>query len=298
MAVGGHRRAGAGLTVLSTIHTPSERQLERERYRRNRALRRGTVAAVSTIVVFVLLALVVLNAPGWERVQRTFFHWPDARESAPQIIEAFWLNVRLFLVAEVIILAVALAVAVVRVVPAPALAPIRLIATVYTDVFRGTPTLLVVLLVGFGVPALNLTGLPTSLFWLGIIALSLSYGAYVAEVIRAGILSVHPTQWASGRALGLSYGRTLRHVVLPQALRRVTPPLLNDFVSLQKDTALLSTIGLVEALRQANIIANRDFVFTPLVVTAVIFVAATVVLARFADWLTVRSLRRESGVVR
>lgn len=228
-------------------------------------------------------------------MQRTFFDWQDAKDSAGPIAEAFWLNVRLFLVCEVLILVVALVVAVVRVVPSPAMAPLRLIATVYTDVFRGTPTLLVVLLVGFGVPALNLTGLPTSLFWLGVVALTLSYGAYVAEVIRAGILSVHPTQWASGRALGLSYGRTLRHVVLPQALRRQVPPLLNDFVSLQKDTALLSTIGLVEALRQANIIANRDFVFTPLVVSAVLFIAATIVIARVADWLSIRSMRREAG---
>ena len=250
------------------------------------------------MAVLGVLVLGVLNAPGWERVRRTFFDLDDARASAGPIAEAFWLNVRLFLVCEVLILVVALAVAVVRVVPSPALAPIRLLATIYTDVFRGTPTLLVVLLVGFGVPALNLTGLPTSLFWLGVVALTLSYGAYVAEVVRAGILSVHPTQWASGRALGMSYGRTLRHVVLPQALRRVTPPLLNDFVSLQKDTALLSTIGLVEALRQANIISNRDFVFTPLVVAAVLFIAATIVLARLADWLTVRSLRRENGIVR
>ncbi|WP_235499958.1 amino acid ABC transporter permease [Aeromicrobium sp. Leaf289] len=294
MAVDRGRRARAE-PVLTTHHQPSERQQARERYRRSRALRRGGVAAGSTLVVLAVVVLVVLNAPGWERVQRTFFDWQDAKDSAGPIAEAFWLNVRLFLVCEVLILVVALVVAVVRVVPSPAMAPLRLIATVYTDVFRGTPTLLVVLLVGFGVPALNLTGLPTSLFWLGVVALTLSYGAYVAEVIRAGILSVHPTQWASGRALGLSYGRTLRHVVLPQALRRQVPPLLNDFVSLQKDTALLSTIGLVEALRQANIISNRDFVFTPLVVSAVLFIAATIVIARVADWLSIRSMRREAG---
>ena len=275
----------------------SDRERERARYRRRRALLRGAVAAFSTLVVLALVVLLVVTAPGWDRVQRTFFEWQDAKDSARPIAEAFWLNIRLFVVAEVIILVIALLVAVVRVSTSPALAPMRLLATIYTDVFRGTPTLLVVLLVGFGVPALNLTGLPTSLFWLGVIALSLSYGAYVAEVIRAGIVSIHPTQWNSGRALGLSYARTLRHVVLPQALRRVTPPLLNDFVSLQKDTALLSTIGLVEALRQANIISNRDFVFTPLVVAAVLFIAAPIVLARLADWLTIRSLRREGGVI-
>jgi polar amino acid transport system permease protein len=183
------------------------------------------------------------------------------------------------------------------VVPAPALAPIKLLATIYTDVFRGTPTILVVFLIGFGVPALNLAGLPTSLFWLGVIALTLSYGAYVSEVLRAGILSIHPTQWASGRALGLSYGQTMRHIVLPQAVRRVAPPLLNDFVSLQKDTALLSTIGLVEALRVAQIDSGRTFAFTGYVVAAAFFIVATIPLARFTDYLTVRSLRRENGLV-
>ena len=278
-------------------HQPSERQREREAYRRRRARRRGSVAVVSTLVVLGLATFAVVSSPGWDRVRETYFDVSYAREVTPAILEAFWLNVRLFLVVEVLVLVVAVLVAVVRVVPSPAMAPLKVVAVVYTDVFRGTPTLLVVLLVGFGVPALNLTGMPTSLFWLGTIALTLSYGAYVAEVIRAGILSVHPTQWASGRALGLSYGRTLRHVVLPQALRRVTPPLLNDFVSLQKDTALLSVIGLVEALRQANIYSSRDFNFTSLVVAAVLFIVATIGLARLTDYLTIRSLRRETGVV-
>lgn len=248
-------------------------------------------------MVLGLLWIGVISSPGWERVKETYFDADVFRDSWGPVTSAFWLNVRLFLVAEVFILVIALVVAVVRVVPSPAMAPLRLIAVVYTDVFRGTPTLLVVLLVGFGVPALRLAGAPTSLFWLGVIALSLSYGAYVAEVIRAGILSVHPTQWASGRALGLGYGQTLRHVVLPQALRRQVPPLINDFVSLQKDTALLSVIGLVEALRQANIIGQRDFDSTPLVVAAIVFIAATIVIARFADWLSLRSQRRQAGVV-
>ncbi|MCX6406267.1 MAG: amino acid ABC transporter permease [Propionibacteriales bacterium] len=295
MAVGRRRRARAE-PVLST-HQPSERQQARERYRRSRALRRGSVAAVSTVVVLGLLWLGIVSSPGWDRVRQTYFDADDFRAAWGPVTSAFWLNVRLFLVAEVFILVIALVVAVVRVVPTPAMAPLRLLATIYTDVFRGTPTLLVVLLVGFGVPALRLAGAPTSLFWLGVIALSLSYGAYVAEVVRAGILSVHPTQWASGRALGLTYGQTLRHVVLPQALRRQVPPLINDFVSLQKDTALLSVIGLVEALRQANIIGQRDFISTPLVVAAVVFIAATIVIARFADWLTLRSMRRQAGVV-
>ena len=276
--------------------SPSERQLERVRYRRRRALKRGAVAAVSTVAVLGIALFVVTQSAGWPRVHRTFFDWNDAKDSFPSIASAFVLNIRLFLVIEVLVLIVGIIVAIVRVIPSPALAPLKIVAVLYADVFRGTPTLLVVLLVGFGVPALELTGMPSSLFWLGVIALTLSYGAYVAEVIRAGILSIHPTQWASGRALGLSYGQTMRHIVLPQAIRRVAPPLLNDFVSLQKDTALLSTIGLVESLRQAQIIAGRDFIFTPYVVSALFFIAATIPLARFTDWLTVRSLRRENGI--
>ncbi|MCW2841056.1 MAG: transporter permease [Aeromicrobium sp.] len=277
--------------------SPSDRQLERERYRRLRARRRGAVAVVSTLVVLGGAAIVITQSPGWPRVQQTYFDPAAARDIFPEVAKAFWLNIRLFLVAEVFILVVAVTVAIIRVVPAPALAPIKLLATVYTDVFRGTPTILVVFLVGFGVPALDLAGMPTSLFWLGVIALTLSYGAYVAEVLRAGILSIHPTQWASGRAVGLSYGQTMRSVVLPQAVRRVAPPLLNDFVSLQKDTALLSTIGLVEALRVAQIDSGRTFAFTGYVVAAAFFIVATIPLARFTDYLTVRSLRRENGLV-
>lgn len=274
---------------------PSARQLERNAYRRRQARRRATVAVVSSLAVFAALAAVVVTAPGWQRVRATFFSWADARASFPSIAEAFWLNVRLFLVVELFVLILALIVAVVRIVPSPAMMPLRVLATLYTDLFRGLPTLLVVILVGFGFPALNLAGMPTSLFWLGAIALTLSYGAYVAEVLRAGILSVHPTQWDSGRALGMSYWRTLWHVVLPQAVRRVTPPLINDFVSLQKDTALLSTIGLVEALRAATVYQARTFNFTSIVVAGLFFVVVTIPLARFTDWLVIRQMRREGG---
>ncbi|OUZ07641.1 ABC transporter permease [Aeromicrobium sp. PE09-221] len=274
----------------------SARQLERNAYRIRQSRRRATIAAVSTIVVLGLLVLVVVNAPGWERVRLTYFDWGHAKESFPKILDAFWLNIRLFLTIELFVLAVALLIAVIRVIPSPALMPLKIIAALYTDVFRGIPTLLIVLLVGFGVPALNLNGMPTSLFWLGVIALTLSYGAYVAEVLRAGLLSIHPTQWASGRALGMSYRQTLRHIVLPQAVRRVSPPLINDFVALQKDTALLSTIGLVEALRAAQVYSASTFNFTSLCVAAVFFIVVTIPLARFTDWLTIRSLRRENGI--
>jgi len=280
---------------VSTSWEVSARQLERLAYRRRQDRRRTSIALVSTVVVLAGAWLLVTSSPGWDRVQETYFDWDDAVASLPAIAQAFVTNIKAFLIAEVLILALAMLVAVVRVVPSAWMAPLKVVATVYTDVFRGTPTLLIVLLIGFGVPTLGLQGTPTDPFWLGVIALTLSYGAYVAEVIRAGILSVHPSQWASGRALGLSYAKTLRYVVLPQALRRVTPPLLNDFVSLQKDTALLSAIGVLEALRQANIYSSRDFVFTPMVVAAVFFIAATIPLARFTDWLSLRAARRQSG---
>ncbi len=278
-----------------TPWAPSDVQRERLTYRRKRSLGRGALAAASTTVVLVALLVITISSPGWDRVRATYFDVAYARAVLPGLADAFVLNVKLFLVAEVCILVVALGVAVIRVMPSPALAPLRLLAIVYTDVFRSTPTLLVIFLVGFGVPALQLQGAPTGLFALGVIALTLSYGAYVAEVIRAGIASIHPSQWAAARSLGLTYTQTLRRVVLPQALRRVMPPLLNDFVSLQKDTALVATVGLVEILRAAQVNASRDFNFTPYVVAAAFFVVMTVPLARLADWLALRQLRREQG---
>jgi polar amino acid transport system permease protein len=274
---------------------PSDTQLERLAYRRRQVLRRGALAAGSTLVVLGLLVVVAVTSPGWDRVQSTYFDVGYARSVLPDLARGFVLNVELFLTAEVFILLLAAVVAIVRVVPAPALAPIKLLAVVYTDVFRGTPTLLVIFIVCFGLPALSLQGMPTDIFWLGVIALTLSYGAYVAEVVRAGILSVHPSQWASSRSLGLTYRQTLRYVVLPQALRRVMPPLLNDFVSLQKDTALVATVGLVEILRAAQVNSSRDFNFTPYVVAACFFVLLTIPLARLADWLALRQIRREQG---
>ncbi len=274
----------------------SETQRARLRYRRRRTLQRGLLAVASTVVGLGLLGWAVTSAPGWTTVQVRYFDLDEARTALPDVASAFWLNVRLFVVAEVLILVVAIVVALVRVVPAPAMAPVRLLAVVYTDVFRGTPTLLVVYLVCFGFPALELQGVPTSLFWLGVIALTLSYGAYVAEVVRAGIVSVHPSQALSARALGLTYGQSMRRVVLPQAMRRVLPPLLNDFVSLQKDTALLASVGLVEALRAADIQAKQNFDFTPYVVTAAFFIAVTVPVARLTDWLALRQARREQGL--
>jgi polar amino acid transport system permease protein len=275
--------------------SPSDRQLERLAWRRARSRRRTTISLTSTLVVFGIAAVAIVSAPGWDRVRETFFSWDEAKSSAPEILDGFGTTIQMFLIAEVCILLVGLLVAFIRVTPAAGLAPLKLVAIAYTDVARGTPTLLVVYLIGFGLPALQLQGVPSSLFVLGIIALTFSYGGYVAEVMRAGIQSVHPSQWASGRSLGLTYGQTMRHVVLPQAIRRMLPPLINDFASLQKDTALVASIGVFEAFRAAQQESARDFNYTPFVVAAIGFIILTVPIARFTDWLALRAVRREQG---
>ncbi len=281
-----------------TDWSPSPRQLERDAVRRRMRRRSATVATLATVVVLGLLVVVIITSPGWARVRETFFSWDDAKASFPEVIRAFGKNVLLFLLAEPLILVVGALVAVVRSTTAAALFPLRLLATFYTDLFRGVPTLLVVILAGFGIPALQLQGVTTSTFWLGLGALVLSYGAYVAEVFRSGIDSIHPSQVASADALGLSHGQAMRYVVLPQATRRVIPPLLNDFISLQKDTALLSSIFVFEALFAAQDYAAYNFNYTPLVVVALLFVALTIPLARFTDWMGRRMMRRERAGVR
>lgn len=247
------------------------------------------------MLVLSVAVAVVTTSPGWPRVRQTFFSWQHAEDSFPTIARGFWLNVKLFLLAEPLILVVGVLVAVARGTTAAALFPIRAIAVIYTDLFRGVPTILVVFLVCFGVPALQLQGVTNDLFSLALVALVLSYGAYVAEVFRAGIESIHPSQLASATSLGLSPAKTMRFVVLPQAVRRVVPPLLNDFVSLQKDTALVASVGLVEALRSAQVYSSFNFNFTPYLVAAAFFVALTVPMARFTDWMGRRVARREQG---
>ena len=256
------------------------------------------VAVVSTVVFFVVLAIVIVRSPGWPEVRRAFFNWPLFLESLPDILSKFLTNVIAFCVAEVFILVVALVVAVLRSLPGPVFFPIRALAVIYTDLFRGIPTILVIYILGFGAPALQLQGVPKSpLFW-GIVGLVLVYSAYVAEVYRAGIDSVHPSQVAAARSLGLSRWSALRFVVLPQAVRRVIPPLLNDFIGLQKDTALLALIGVLETFRQSQVDAAGAFNYTPYVATALLFVLVTIPLARLTDWLIARErTRRQAGVV-
>jgi polar amino acid transport system permease protein len=219
------------------------RRAERAAARRSRARRGAATATLSTVLVLGLIAAVVATSPGWPDVRRTFFSWESFRDSFPGVLDGFWLDVKLFLIVEAVVLVLGLVVALCRTVRAPALFPVRLVATVYTDLMRGIPTILLVYLVGFGVPALALSGVPTDPVVLGGAALALSYSAYVAEVYRSGIDSVHPSQRAGALALGLTETQALRLVILPQAVRRVVPPLLNDFIALQKDVALVSILG-------------------------------------------------------
>ncbi|MCV0403288.1 MAG: amino acid ABC transporter permease [Chloroflexi bacterium] len=250
------------------------------------------IAFVSTVVFFGLIAFLVVNAPGWDQVRRQFFNWDNFFASAPGIVARFEVNVRLFLIAEVLILTLGLLVAVLRGLPGPVLFPLRLLATAYTDLFRAVPGLLVIYVLGFGVPGLRLPGVPNDPFFWGVVALTLVYSAYVSEVYRAGIDSVHPSQAAAARSLGLSQAQALRFVVLPQAVRRVIPPLLNDFIGLQKDTVLVSFIGVVEIFRQSQIRSSATFDFTPYLATALVFVLLTIPLARITDWLVAREKDR------
>ena len=253
------------------------------------------IALVSTIVVFTVIVVAVLNSSGWPLIKESFFNGEVFAEAFPKIVEKFWRNVFIFVVAEVFVLVVAMLVAVMRSLTPPVFFPFRLMAAAYTDLFRAIPTILVIALLGFGAPALQIKGLPDSdVFW-AIVALVLVYSAYVAEVYRAGIESVHPSQVASARSLGLNRRKTLRFVVLPQAVRRVIPPLLNDFIGLQKDSALIAFLGYVEALRQATIVQSATFNFTPFVALALVYIVITIPQARFVDWLVARDRRRRQA---
>jgi polar amino acid transport system permease protein len=267
---------------------PSPLQERRNAYRRRRTRRAQLIAAASTVVLSAVVVLVVRSSPGWSRLRDSFFDFPVGWKELPALLRALWLNVQIMLISEVLVLVLAALVAVVRTLPGPVFFPLRAAATVYVDVFRGLPLLLVLYLVGFGLPALRLGYLPDSPFVLGITALVLTYTAYVAEVFRAGVESVHPSQRAAARSLGLTHGQSLRYVVFPQAVRRVLPPLLNDFVSLQKDTALVSTLGIIEIVLTAYNQTSKDYKFVHYVMAGLIFLVLTVPLTRLTDWVARR----------
>lgn len=268
------------------------RRLAFHRRQRRRSL---LIGAASSVVVFGTVALVVVNSSGWPSVCESFFNWDHFRASLPDILSGFGRNVRIFLIAEVFILIVALLLAVIRSSRSPVLTPLRLAATAYVDLIRGIPTIILLFLLGFGVPALRLRGVPNSQEFWAITTLVISYSAYVAEVYRAGIDSVHDSQTAAARSLGLSSAQSMRWVVLPQAVRRVIPPLLNDFVALQKDSALLALLGVQEAFRRAQIYVAGTFNFTAYLAAALLFLILTIPLARYTDYLIRRQRSRVGG---
>ncbi|MFE5219708.1 MULTISPECIES: amino acid ABC transporter permease [unclassified Streptomyces] len=275
-------------------YTPSERRLARERHKRARARRATALAALSTLVTAAVLYLVVVNAPGWPRTRETFFSARYAREAFPKVLDGLWLNIRLLLVCGAAVLVLGMLIAVARTLRGPVFFPLRVLAAAYTDFFRGLPLIINLMIVVLGVPALRLQGVTVDPVLLGGTALTLTYSAYVAEVFRAGIESVHPSQRAAARSLGLTNRQALRHVVLPQAVRRQVPPLLNDLVSLQKDTGLVSIGGAVDAVRAADIIVGRSLNYTPYIVAGLVFVALTIPMTRFTDWVTARTDRRRA----
>jgi polar amino acid transport system permease protein len=259
------------------------------------AVRSTLIALVSTIVVFGLILIVVTNAPNWPAVQKAFFDGAIFARSWPKVVEAFGTNVGLFLVAEVLTLIFGLVLAVLRGLPGPVFFPVRLLATIYVDLFRAVPGLLFIYLFGFGIPALGIVGVPNDQFFYGVLALTFVYSAYVSEVYRAGIESVHWSQEAAARSLGLNRFQALRYVIVPQAVRRVIPPLLNDFIGLQKDTVLVSVLGVVEIFREAQILKSAAFNFTPFLDVALVFVIVTIPLARLTVWLVARDRGRQAA---
>ncbi len=279
---------------MSEPHQPSSIQRQRIAYRRRRAIRSVLLAALSTAVLGTLLVVAVTGAPGWDRVRQSFLDPRIAVDWLPEILDGLWLNIRMLVVCALCALALGLFIAILRTLRGPVFFPVRALATAYTYSFRGLPLIIVIYLFAFGVPGLRLAGTP-SVTVLGGAAIVITYGAYLAEVFRAGIESVHPSQIAAARSLGLSYRQAMRHVVLPQAVRRVTPPLLNDPVALQKDVGLISLAGPIDAIRAAQIGVAQTANFTPYIVAGVLFVLLALPLIAVTDWVTLRAARRQNA---
>jgi polar amino acid transport system permease protein len=274
---------------------PSDLQRWREDYRRGRARRSTAIASASTVVFLAVVGTAIVLSPGWSRVRASFLDGEVARNAFPDILLGLWLNVRVLAITAVLVVIVGLLIAAMRTLRGPIYFPVRALAAAYTDFFRGMPLIILLYLVGFGLPGLQLHGIPNSPVVLGTIALVLTYSAYVSEVFRAGIESVHPSQRAAARSLGLTYGQTMLRVVLPQAVRRVVPPLLNDFVALQKDVGLISVLGALDAVRQAQIHSDETFNFTPYLVAGLLFVALAIPTIRVADAISARAARRQQA---
>ncbi|MCZ4068243.1 amino acid ABC transporter permease [Microbacterium sp. H37-C3] len=270
---------------------PSALELERRAYRRGRERRSVLIAVASTLAFAAVVWVTVINTEGWATVQRSFFDPAVALQALPEVWQGFLVNLQVLAISVFTVAAVALVLALLRTLRGPVFFPLRLIAAAYTDLFRGLPFVIVLYLIGFGLPTILNTRIDPVL--LGVLAITLTYSAYVAEVVRAGIESVHPSQRLAARALGLSYPQTLVRVVLPQALRKMTPPLMNDFISMQKDVGLISILAAFDAIAEARGVVATTYNFTPYVVAGVLFVLLAIPTIRLTDWYTARLRRRE-----
>lgn len=271
---------------------PSAVELDRRAFRKRQGAKSIAVSIGSTVVFAVLIGIGLVSSPGWADVQRSFFDLETAVEAFPAVIAGLWLNIQVLFFAAIGVAVLGSLLAIARTLRGAIFTPLRYAAAVYTDLFRGIPLLLVLYLVGFGLPGLDLFGRVPAQVW-GTIALILTYSAYVSEVLRAGIEAVHPSQRLASRSLGLGYAKTLRLVVLPQAVRKVTPALMNDFVSMQKDVGLISVLGAVDAIRAAQIEVASSYNFTPYVLAGILFIALSWPMIRLTDWYTARAQRRE-----
>ena len=279
----------------ASLWTPSPREVERQVARTAINRKKILIATTSSILVLGALASLIVTSPGWQVVKETFFDWSYGSEVLGAISKGLIVNIRLTIIAAILIGIFAMVLALLRTSRSAALTPFRFLATAYVDIFRGVPLLLVILLIGFGLPALRIEGLTNSVLILGTAAVVLTYSAYVAEVLRSGILSIHPSQRAAARSLGLTSSQTMRHVVLPQAVKRVVPPLLNDLVALLKDTGLVSILGVTDAVRAAQIASSRTFNYTPYVTAAILFLLITIPLTRYTDRVLAKSIKRQNA---
>jgi polar amino acid transport system permease protein len=275
----------------STTRRPSELELGRRAFRKKQSTRSVLIAVASTVVFAVVVWVTLINTEGWAAVQRSFFNPETFVASLPRVAEGFLLNLQVLALSVVAVAVLSTVIATVRTLRGPVFFPLRALAAGYTDLFRGLPLIIVLYLIGFGVPALVNTRIPVIV--LGTAALTLTYSAYVSEVIRAGIEAVHPSQRLAARAMGLGYAQTLRLVVMPQAVRKMTPALMNDFVAMQKDVGLISVLGAVDAVRAAQIETSLAYNFTPYIVAGLLFVLLAIPTIRLADWYTARLRKRE-----
>lgn len=270
----------------------SEVERQRRRYRRARTTRSLLISAISTLIIAALIVVILASSPGWKTTQQTFFNWEYAKSSFPAVLSGMWLNIRMLLVAATGVAIFATLLAAARTLGGPVFFPIRFLAAAYTDIFRGVPFIVVLYIIGFGIPALN-PSRRIDVTLLGTIALVITYTSYVSEVLRAGLESIHPSQRYAARSLGLTHGQTMRHIIVPQAVRKVTPALMNDFISMQKDVGLISVLGATDAIRAAQVQQANTYNFTSYVVAGLLFIVLSFPFIRLSDWYTARLRKRE-----